>query len=116
MKKIINIGVGTTVLFLTAVGLNGCIGDYAPIQIGKNVYTFTGTTRSSTYHDALEYCKRLGLVMKPLSERGKNKGLYDVTLDFKCLSPNSQEYIKYSEYEVSSDVSIKVDKKVNINK
>jgi len=112
MKKIINIGVSTTVSIFAGLGLNGCVGDYAPIQIGKNVYTFTGTTRSSTYHDALEYCKQQGLVMKPLSERGKNKDLYDTTLDFKCLSPNSQEYLNYSKYDVSSDVSIKVDKKV----
>jgi len=116
LKKIIHLGVSTVLLVLAGIGLNGCAGDYAPVQIGKNVYTLQRITRMATYHDASEYCRDMGLVMKVLNERKNNKNkeddLYNTVIDYKCLNPNSEEYGRYAKYGVDSDVSIKVDKKV----
>ena len=101
---------------MATLGLSGCAGDYAPVQIGKNVYTLATATRMSTYHDASAHCRSMGLVMKVLSERRVDKKdgvqLYDTNIDYKCLNPNSEEYRRYTKYEVGSDVSIKVDKKI----
>ena len=116
MKNKVSFGVTATVLILVGVSLSGCAGDYAPVQIGNNVYTLATATRMSTYHDASEHCKKMGLVMKVLSERKVDKKngiqLYDTNIDYKCLNPNSREYTRYTKYEVASDVSIKVDNKV----
>lgn len=116
MKKIKYFVFSTAVSILALVSLSGCAGDYAPVQIGKNVYTLQRMTRMTTYHDASEHCRKMGLVMKVLSERKNNKNtkddLYNTLIDYKCLNPNSEEYRRYTKYEVDSPVSIKVDKKV----
>ncbi len=116
MKNIVSFGVSIALLILAGVSLSGCAGDYAPVQIGNNVYTLQRMTRMTTYHDALEHCKSMGLAMKVLNERKNNKNkeddLYNTIIDYKCLNTNSQEYKGYTKYEVDSAVSIKVDKKI----
>lgn len=111
MKRLIYLGGAC----LTTLGLSGCAGDSPPVQIGPNVYTLATATRMTTYQDASDHCKSMGLVMKVLSERKANKKtvseLYNTNIDYKCLNPNSEEYRRYTKYEVSSDVSIKVDTK-----
>ena len=112
MKKINKI-INGAILTTSILSFSGC---GVPIfQIGANQYTGNGESRQDLFASAIEECKSKGLMMKPIEERSKPRGIgRHYYLDFKCLDSNSKEYKSDTTYKQGSDVSIDADIKSNI--
>ncbi len=108
MKKIMSLAVITAL----GLGFTGC-GNTNPMPIGNNVYTISGD-RPYVYQESYTFCNTKNMKSKPIRE-GKTNNFWVgelKTLDFKCLNENSKEYKQNTKYEVSKDITIESNVKV----
>lgn len=96
-------------VFAIGLFLLGCGTPPPPsaTQIGKDTYTDNSSSRTSLLSKASYFCKYKGLHFKLLRERTfKDQFGNQISIDYKCLNENSQEYIDGSNYEVPDNVII----------